>query len=351
MKIGIDISQIVYGTGVSLYTKSLVENLLKIDDTNEYILFGGSLRRKQDILNIFPQAKVLPISPVMADFIWNKLHVLPIDKLIGKVDVFHSSDWSEPPVDAFKVTTVHDLYPLKFPRMIDPMVREVHKRKLAWVFKESKRVIVPSNTTKDDLISYGMEESRIRVIPEAPNLTKASQDQVQKIKQKYNLKGDYVISIGVTKLKNTENIVKAFDLARSGRDIKLLLVGRPAGIKLDEVRNVRNLGFIESNELSPLLTGSKALVFPSIYEGFGVPILEAFKCEVPVVTSNYGSMLEVASNAAALVDPYDVNSIAEGIEKALRGPKGLIEKGLERVKDFSWEKTAKMTLDVYNESK
>ncbi len=351
MKIGIDISQVIYGTGVSLYTKSLVQNLLKLDKENEYILFGGSIRRKHDILDIFPSAKVFPISPIMADFIWNKLHILPVDKLIGKIDLFHTSDWSEPPVGATKVTTVHDLYPLKFPRMIDPMVREAHKRKLAWVFKESSRVIVPSDTTKNDLITFGMNEERIRVIPEAPNLTKATSDQIIKIKQKYGVKGDYVISIGVTKLKNTENIVKAFDLARSGRDIKLLLVGRPIGIKLQEVRNVRNLGFVESDELGPLLTGASVLVFPSLYEGFGVPILEAFKCGVPVVTSNLGSMLEVAGNAAVLVDPYDVNSIADGIEKALRGPKGLIEKGYERIKDFSWEKTAQMTLDVYNELK
>jgi len=93
------------------------------------------------------------------------------------------------------------------------------------------------------------------------------------------------------------------------------------------------------------------LVFASLYEGFGQPILEAFTCGVPVVTSNISSMPEVAGDAAVLVDPYDINSIAEGIKKALDGPKGLIEKGDRRIKDFSWEKTAKETLDVYNEAK
>lgn len=351
MKIAIDVSQIVYGTGVSQYTINLVKSLLKIDKDNEYILFAGTLRRKKDILNIFPQIKVFPISPLLEDIVWNRLHVLPIEKLIGKVDVLHTSDWTEPPSSAFKVTTVHDLYSLKFPRLVDPVVRETHKKKLALVFKESKRVIVPSNTTKNDLVEYGMDENIIRVIPEAPNLVKANQSQIDTIKQKYGIKGDYVISIGVTKLKNTERIIKAFDLARHGQDIKLLLVGRPVGVTLEEIRNVRNLGFVDASDLSPLLTGSRVLVFPSIYEGFGVPILEGFSCEVPVVTSNVGSMKEVAGDAAVLVDPYDVNSIADGITKALKEPKGLIEKGLIRVKQFSWEETARKTLEVYNEAK
>lgn len=351
MKIGIDISQVIYGTGVSVYTKNLVQNLLKIDSENEYVLFSGTIRRKQDILNIFPQAKVSLLSPMIADFIWNKLHIFPIEKLIGEIDVLHTSNWTEPPSNAFKVTTVHDLYSLKFPKLIDLLIREADKRKLAWVFKESDRVIVPSVTTKNDLISFGMDGDKIRVIFEAPSFVKATGKEVENAKQKYGIKGDYIISIGVTKLKNTENIIKAFDLARSGQDIKLILVGRPVGVKLNEVRNVRNLGFVEREDLAPLLTGSKVLVFPSLYEGFGIPILDAFNCGVPVVTSNLGSMLEVAKDAAVLVDPYDINSIAEGIIKALKGPKGYVEKGYNRVRDFSWERNARMTLDVYNEAK
>ena len=97
MKIAIDISQIVYGTGVSTYTENLVKNLLKIDKENEYLLFAGTLRRKQDVLKIFPQTKVFPIPPTLADFVWNRLHIYPIERLIGDVDVLHTSDWAEPP--------------------------------------------------------------------------------------------------------------------------------------------------------------------------------------------------------------------------------------------------------------
>lgn len=349
MRIAVDVSQIIFGTGVSMYTKYLTENLLKIDNQNEYIFYGGSLRRSNELKKYADKVFLYP--PILADFVWNRLHVLPIEKILGDVNILHTSDWVEPPSSrAIKVTTIHDLYPLKFPKLIDSHVLEVHKRKLYWVFKESKKIIVPSQSTKKDLLDIGIEESRLSVVPEAPTMERASVDKVSSIKNKYNLNGDYVIAIGATKLKNTERIVKSFHLARTGKDIKLVIVGRPVGINLNEERNVRVLGHVDRNDLPALLTGSSALVFPSLYEGFGIPVLDAFNCGVPVVTSKSASLPEVAGEGAVYVDPIDERSIAEGIVKAVRGPKGLVTKGYEQVKKFSWEKTAQMTLQVYNEA-
>lgn len=350
MRVAIDISQIVYGTGVSTYTKSLVKSLLTIDRENEYVLFGGAFRRRQEILSIFPGSKVFFIPPTAADIIWNKLHTLPIEKLIGPVDVFHSSDWTEPPSEAFKVTTVHDLYPLKFPGLVHHKVLDAHKRRLYWVKKESRRIIVPSESTKNDLEYLGFDKNIIRVIPEAPSLKRASQEKIDEVKKKYKIREDYLISIGMTPLKNTKRIIKAFQLGTTGKDLKLIIVGRPSNIKVEQERNVRILGHIPQSDLEALLSGSRGLIFASLYEGYGIPILDAFNCEVPVITSNTGSMPEVAGGAAELVDPNSANSIAEGIEKVVRGSKGLVEKGKARVKNFSWDKTAKMTLDVYRES-
>ncbi len=356
MKIGIDISQIVYGTGVSVYTRNLVESLLKIDRENEYVLFGGGLRRKGELESFASSlkgnfsTKFFPIPPTFADLVWNKLHKIPIEKIIGQIDVLHTSDWTEPPSSAFKVTTVHDLYPLKFPKMVHPKVREAHKKRLSWVKAESKRIIVPSNSTKTDLVSLGFDPAIIRITPEAPSLKKASADEIKNVRKKYRINEDYLVSIGITPLKNTERIIKAFDLARSGQNIKLILIGKSTNIEINEQRNVRILGHVASSDLAPLISGSSALVFPSLYEGYGIPILDGFNCGVPVVTSNIASMPEVAGDAAALTNPYEIDSIKEGIEKVLRGPKGFIEKGYERVKEFSWEKTARMTLDVYNEA-
>jgi glycosyltransferase involved in cell wall biosynthesis len=357
MKVAIDISQVIYGTGVSVYTKNLVDNLLKIDHENEYILFAGSLRRKGDVLSMYPSARVFPIPPTLADLLWNRLHTFPIEKLVGQIDVFHTSDWAEPPSSAFKVTTVHDLapflYPNLFPRDIIRNIVDVHRHKLSWVREETKRIIVPTLATKKDLISLDFNEEIIRVIPESipANFKKIEKEKITKVLRKHKIFGDYVLSVGVDPRKNTESIIKAFEHSSAGRDLKMVLVGSPKYMKIKDARNIRILGKVETDDLIALYSGASALIYPSLYEGFGLPILEAMACGCPVVTSNISSMAEVAGDAAILVDPYKIDSIVDGIDKVLRGPKSYIEKGLKRVQDFSWEKTARATLEVYRESK
>lgn len=356
MKIAIDLSPIIYGTGVSNYRINLVKNLLKIDSVDEYILFGGSMRRmselKTKILEISGKSKVdvFPIPPRVADFVWNRLHLFPIEKLIGEVDLVHTSDWAEPPARANKVTTIHDLVPFVLPKFTPKIIVETHTRRLKWVKKESKLIIVPSVATKNDLIKLGFEEEKMRVIYEAPNISKATDTEVAATKKKYSIHEDYIIMIGTNPRKNIERAVNAYQLAKHGKNLKMIIVGENVGMKLKDENGVRFLGHVESSDLAPLLTGSSALLFPSLYEGFGVPILEGFACEVPVVTSNISSMPEAAGGAAILVDPYDVNSIAEGIKEALSKPKTLIAKGLKRVAEFSWTKNAEETLKVYKEA-
>lgn len=357
MRVAIDISQVIYGTGVSQYTSELVRHLLKFDKENDYLLFGGTLRRKGDILKLFPQAKVFPFPPTLANLVWNRLHILSVEKLIGKVDVLHTSDWTEPPSSAFKVTTVHDLSPLLFPNLFPrDVLRNVvnaHKLKLSLVKKESKRIIVPTNATKEDLIALGFDSSRIRVIPEAvrPIYHRVGNAEIERVKRKHKIFGDYLFAVGMDPRKNTERIIKAFELSRAGKNIKMVFAGQPKYMKVKPSRNVYVLGRVEDRDMPALYSGAKAFVYPSLYEGFGLPILEAFACGVPVVTSNISSMVEIAGEAAVLVDPQDTDSIAEGILKALRGPKSFIEKGRVRVSDFSWKKTAFDTIRVYDEAK
>ena len=115
MKIGIDISQVIYGTGVSVYTRNLVKNLLVLDKKNSYVLFGGSARRRGDFESFLSslkgsfQKKIVVFPPTLADILWNRLHVISPEVFVGKIDIFHSSDWAQPPGNFFKVTTIHDL--------------------------------------------------------------------------------------------------------------------------------------------------------------------------------------------------------------------------------------------------
>ena len=343
MKIGIDISQIVYGTGVSVYTKSLVENLLKIDKENEYTFFFASLRKKipnfkfqipnkSQIQN--SKLKTFKIPPTLLEILWNKLHILPIEKFIGKVDVFHSSDWTEPPAKkAVKVTTIHDLAVLRYPEAFPKKIVEVHKRKLEWVKKESKLIIAVSQATKKDIIKFlGIPEEKIKVIYEActDEFKPQDKEKIKTVKNKYGIADDYLLAFSGPKRKNLQRIKEAC------RGFDLFVIGQP---------------FVDHQDLPALYSGSSGLIYASLYEGFGLPILEAMACGCPVVTSNVSSMPEVAGKAAVLVDPYSLESIAGGIKEALKRREELKKLGFIQVKKFSWEKCAKETLKVYEEAR
>ena len=356
MKIGIDISPVIYESGVSWYTWHLVKNLLKIDKKNEYLLFGGSLRRTSDLIEKIQKFEgnfrisFFPIPPTLADFLWNRLHLLNIESVVGGLDVLHSSDWSQPPSNAFKVTTVHDLSAITYPELTDVKVVENTKRRLKWVLKEVDRIIVPSYSTKKDLQNFGADDQKIRVIPEASNITGPAKNQkVVEFKKKYGIKRDYILSVGVSSRKNTRRILEACRKISKEHDLGSVMIGEK-WLDIDSDENVIFTGHITNEELQAAYTGAKVLVYASICEGFGIPILEAYACRCPVVTSNASSMPEVAGDAAILVDPFSSDSIAEGIKKAMQNKKVLVKKGIVRSQKFSWEETARATLRVYEES-
>jgi hypothetical protein len=174
MRIGIDISQMVYeGTGVARYVRELVASLIKEDTQNEYVLFGASLR-KRDVFTAFAvslDAKnvrlvTFPFSPSMLDFLWNRLHIIPIESFIGPVDVFWSSDWTQPPLRSAKgITTIHDVSFLRFPDEHASIIFEVHKRRLVRAKKECQIFLCDSDATKKDVMKYlQIAEEKLRVV-------------------------------------------------------------------------------------------------------------------------------------------------------------------------------------------
>jgi len=175
MKIGIDISQMAYeGTGVARYIEHLVESLISIDKENEYILFFSSMRKNfsppVDGFNFKSNPNVLlkqfKFPPIFLDLLWNTLHVLPIENLIGDVDIFITSDWTEPPTRrAKKATILYDLIIYKYSEETDTKIIATQKRKLAWVKKESDMIFCISESTKRDAMEVlGIEERRLKVI-------------------------------------------------------------------------------------------------------------------------------------------------------------------------------------------
>jgi len=354
MRIGIDISQIVYQTGVSRYTAKLVEHLLTIDKKNQYLLYAGSLRQRK-ILKSFvaslprPVKLVLsPLSPKLADVAFNRLN-LPLAAWLGEIDVFHASNWALPNLNCPIVTTIHDLTFLKYPEDHLSSLVAAHKRHLAKAKRKAAAVIAVSQSTKTDLVSLGFNARNIKVIYEAADsLFKPVENK--SVLSKYQLTKSYILSVGTLEpRKNIARLIEAFTALKE-KSLELAIVGKFGwGEKTKPVPGIKLLGFVPDEDLAGLYSNAKAFVYPSLYEGFGLPVVEALSCGCPVVTSLNSSLPEVAGKAAIYVDPKSVLSIAKGIKQAFNQAGSLRRAGLIQAKKFSWEKTAKATLKVYRE--
>lgn len=337
MKVGIDVSQIAFsGTGVAGYTKNLVDNLLSLDKNNSYKFFGASLRRQEALKEY---CRPWPIPPTILEILWNRLHVLPVENFIGPIDVFHSSDWTQPPTKAKKVTTVHDLVVYKYPEVSHPKIIAAQKRRLEWVKKECDLVIAVSQATKKDIVEIlKIPEEKIRVIYEAatPNFAAV----------KTKVKKEYILAVGTREpRKNLGRLIQAYQLLKL-KDVELAIAGNFGWG--EDVKGVKCLGYVPNEKLPELYSGAKVFVYPSLYEGFGIPILEAMACGCPVVTSNVSSLPEVGGEAAIYTDPLKVTDLTEKIKYALGADRDkLAKKGFDQVKKFSWEKTAQETFEVY----
>lgn len=366
MRIGLDVSQVVYETGVSNYTNNLIKSLVKIDKKNTYVIFGSSLRShgklkklKEELVgSANVEFKLYRLPPSFLQILWNKIHVFPIEKFIGKVDVFHTSDWLEPPsTSAKKITTIHDLIVYLFETSSHQKIVKNQKRKLDFVKKESDYIIADSQTTKDDAIKFlEIPEEKIKVIQLAASEEFKPQDEntVRETLEKYKIKKPYVLTVSTLEpRKNIPKLVDSFlKISEDFPDISLVLAGKHGwGETLNDYKNVKVTGFIPQKDLICLYAGCRVFVYPSLYEGFGLPILEAMACGAPVITSNNSSMAEIAKDAAILIDPRSETQLEKSIKLVLsldlENYQKMVNASLNRARKFYWSKVARETLKVY----
>ncbi len=372
MRIAIDISQVVYkGTGVAKYTAELVRKLLEIDKANRYLLFGMSLRRQKVLkdfaesvlpLNSRAMVKILPLPQKAGQILWNKLHWVDIEQFTGRIDIFHSSDWLQPPARAKKVTTVHDLVVYKYPQTSHPDIIRAHKERLHWVKRECDLVFADSEASKNDLVNIlKFNQSKIEVVYAGlgEEFKKAKKEEVDRVRKKYGLFDDYILTVGTLEpRKNLEKVIKAFEqilrhplIVSRKLPLELVTVGKTGWQeKLPQTRHIRSLGYIDQKDMPALYSGASLFVYPSLYEGFGLPVLEAMACGVPVVTSERGSLKEIAGDAALMVDPEETEDIAVKMIRIFMDEKlksELIQRGLENAVGFTWKKTAEKVLSHY----
>jgi glycosyltransferase involved in cell wall biosynthesis len=372
--IGIDVSSVPYGTGVSNYTSNLIRNLLTIDKKNHYKIFYSSLRQPLPAeiqeLSHYQNVSIhrFFIPPTLLSYLWNDLHILPIELFIGKCDVFHTWDWTQPPtIKAKAITTVHDFVPFLFPEDQHPRTISTFKKKLAHAVRECAHFICVSESTKKDLVRIfpSIETSKISVVYEAAEkkfdqfhrLKPADRQQkIDKIHKLYGL-SNFILTQGTREpRKNLSRLIRAFTaFKKSHPDSKVELAisgkyGWGADVTPPKDNSVKILGYIPEKDLVALHASALCLAYPSTYEGFGLPIIKSMKVGTPVITSNLSSLAEVAGNAAILVNPTSTKELTEAITNIVTKPslrRTLVNRGYRQSAKFSWTKAAQETLKIY----
>ena len=371
MTIGIDITPIIYARGVSRYTSNLVRALL---ETNHPIhLFGSSLR-KHNLLTSFAHnlesyyKRVVHtdfgwLPPSLQTFLWHNLKYSTFSSKTKTVSVFHSWDWIQPPDTGIPlVSTIHDLAILTHPEGAHPKIVKQHQQ--SWdILKERKaRLIAVSHATKKDIVQLlGYPSYLIDVVHEALPLevqevnSSLTEERAAALHRHLKLEKPYLLFVGTREpRKNLSRLIEAWKPLSA--DIELIGAGAAGWDQSEEILHpgLRFLGTVSDEELSVLYAEAEAFVYPSLSEGFGLPILEAFHHGTPVVTSNNSGMIEVAGNAAQLVDPLDVESIREGITTILNesivDQKKRLQRMIIRQQMFSWKRVAKETIAVYKKA-
>ena len=318
MRVALDVSPLrLTQAGTARY----IENLVARIDGVEEVAFGGSSR-----------AGVLG-----RELWWYPFRLARVD-----ADVLHCTTYYGPLAPRTPtVVTVHDLAVWRHPEAFGRWTRAYVPRVVPRVVRAARRVIAVSEFTASELERLlSVPRGRIRVVPNGVDETFTADGA--------RSPGDYLLAVGTLEpRKNLEGTIEA--AARLG--VELRVAGEPGWGDVDVERpHVTWLGRIDDVELARLLRGARCLVYPSLYEGFGIPVLEAMACGAPVVTSRGGATEEVAGGAAVLVDPLDPADIAAGIERADRERETLRVAGLARARAFTWDETARATRAVYEEA-
>lgn len=348
-------------TGMSRYILNVLESLLLLDKENRYIvLINDKLSSDNIIFEIFKGFQNIEFYTTSISHMGPKNHI-KMPKLIKKIapDIYHYPHLDVPISRIPTVATIHDtaiLHGIKKFKDIFGMKSFYIKYILKRSIIKSDRVIFISNSTKQEVISKlnFKDENKFDVvyngIDEDFSIINFKEYDIFK---KYSLPSKYILYVGMLRPhKNIERMISAIEQVNN--DTKLVLVGKAyEGYNINlKSKHVVHINQVNEEDLKLLYKNALGFLFPSLIEGFGLPILESMSFGIPVITSNFGAMKEVARDCTLLVDPYDINDIVEKLEELFNDKELreiLIEKGYQRVGDFSWMKTAQNVLDVYKD--
>lgn len=366
MRIAIDAHSV--GTqlaGNESYATNLIEALAQIDKSNEYTLYvtkAEAVERFHRRWLNFDVRQTVPHTPLIRIPL-----ILSAELRKRPVDVLHVQFTAPPASPCPVVVSIHDLSFEHLPQTFTRRSRTQLRLTVRYSARVASRVIVPTDYGKNDLATtYKIPLEKIEVIPLAAGRTfsPASEKDVQRVRQTYVIQDEYILSVGsIQPRKNLPRLIAAFARLRStwsnGKLPKLVIVGKQAWLYDETIRAIESAGmkdsviltgYVPAADLPALYTGATCFVYPSYFEGFGLPPLEAMRCGTPVITGNTTSLPEVVGDAALTVDPFSVEALESGIKKLLINPDlraTLRVKGLAQAEKFNWQDTARETLAVY----
>lgn len=355
-------------TGTGHYAANLTASLMQLDHDHELVVYCdqslvdwfGDRRNGHDVL-----ISGIEFESAMQRILWEQTQ-LNHDLKSRDVELLHSLAFTSPYFTSVKtVVTVHDLVFRNYPRTISLAKKLYYKPIFARSIKKAQRVITVSESVQRDLEAWlNLQPSKVISVPEAAGtefIEKPANCKIKQTLRKLRVDYPYLLTVGTLEpRKNLLLLVSAFNSLKreSSLQHKLVIVGKVGWHKVDDrlrklVHDSKDIvltGYVEQSDLPAMYSAADLFLFPSLYEGFGLPLLEAFACGVPVIASDIAAHREVADNAALFVAPSDVDEWKDAILKLLDDGvrrKELSALGLERVKEFSWRKAARKTLRVY----
>jgi len=366
VRIAIDARKL-HDFGIGTYIRNLLRQLSRIDQATDYLLLcqERDLQMGADLGRNF-RTVIDRSGPYSAR------EQVSVPLVLGRkhVDLFHAPHYVLPPLTRCRsVVTIHDCIHLMFPQYLPNRFALAYARSSIWMAaRKADRILTVSEASKRDILRFfDVPPEKITVIYNGIDdrfHVQPAEDEMVRVRERYQLQGEFVLYAGNVKPhKNLERLLDAFHQVRQGGldHLKLVVIGdeiskytelRRAVHRLNLHKHVRFLGYMPDEMLAVLYRLAAVFVFPSLYEGFGLPPLEAMACGTPVVTSNVSSLPEVVGDAAVLVDPTDPSSIAEGIRQVLTDPAlaaRLRARGLARAAEFSWERSVAQIHAIYGE--
>jgi len=368
MRVVFDVSYIQKRrAGIGRYTTELLQAILNAESEIKYQLFGWSFSLDTEKIASLARpganVRIAQIPGAIRRYYWSRMAWPPVHFIVGRHDLFHSTDPLLPPLgDGRGIITVYDLAYRRFPSMFEQYVLKLD-RYIRPTLRRASAIIVPSEFTRMDLLDFErIDEGRVHVI-HPPVISRAQQDTVadREVLERFGLRAPFILSVGtIEPRKNHANLLRAFKtVGMKEQDLHLVLAGK-LGWHYREVleamqrsplaARIHHLDYVAERELEVLYRSALCVVYPSLFEGVGLPVLEAMAAGTPVVTSDSSAMKEVGEGAAVLVNPDEPEEIAEGILSVIRQSelaRDLSRRGTERASRFSASAAARKVIDLY----